>query len=1034
MSAFEVTRIVKEGGPLTKSIKLGVGGEAVSDASACVMSAGVARRHPFDHVGQFADLIASLRSNEAVTLGPMRNDLPDEAAITTKAKLNGGTGIIARTSDFFAYRPGAPAFALVDFDKKGMPPDVAGRIEGRGGLWPSLVSVMPDLERVARVTRPSTSAGLYRRDTGERLRYSGGMHVFICVKDGADIGRFLKTLHARCWLAGLGWLMVGAGGQLLERSIVDRVVGAPERLVFEGTPVLIAPLEQDKECRRPTAVEGEALDTVVACPPLTILEEATLGELRASEKLRLEPDVAKSREAYINRQSRKLAEETGLELGRARRTIERQCKGMLLPDVVLPFDDGELEGKTVADVLADPACFEGATLADPLEGVEYGRCKARIMRRDDGTLWINSFAHGRTVYEMRLDARAAQNILSKATKDEAAETFVQLVLAGDLNEEEIEELRDLAHNKSGINKRTLDKKLKNARQAADAQRTQQERDHRLAERLDPRPQIAAPAKDAEWLPTMTLINEVLANSRAPEPPMRDFDGYVTEVRSRPFQGLHVLTAFSSNYEGVDEAPAPPPEHPLLYRLSETEVSELIERHIEFADKQGRSVHLPDPFVKHYLRRSDEALPIVTGVCTLPLVLPGGEILTGPGLIRRFNTVFRIPGTLTALLPDLKDCTAADVSQAMRFLTHDWLCDVATDYAGRCVLVANALTIIERQILPMRPAFLIGAGKRGGGKTTALNMISHGVLGHPAVAAAWSASEEERRKALFAYFLEGIPMLVWDNIARGTAISCPSIEKSLTAELYSDRLLGVSESKRVPINTVQHFTGNNIAPSGDLSSRVLRVFLDVDRPDPENREFTHPDPIGWTVAHRGEILRALYTLLLGNQNRASTSEGVRETRFKEWYDMVGSAVEFAARIVSEEIDGFVADTLLKCPPAPISFRDLFLGGEAGDEESAGLATLLAMLRAKWGETSFKASDITRHLEPDDGPPQHDAREMHAVLERVGNKALRPVTPTAVSWRLKKLADAPVNVGSETLVLRRDNANRNQSDLFCVKRLS
>ena len=51
----------------------------------------------------------------------------------------------------------------------------------------------------------------------------------------------------------------------------------------------------------------------------------------------------------------------------------------------------------------------GATLADPLEGVGYGTCKAKIMRRADGTLWINSFAHGRTTYDLKLDARTADS-------------------------------------------------------------------------------------------------------------------------------------------------------------------------------------------------------------------------------------------------------------------------------------------------------------------------------------------------------------------------------------------------------------------------------------------------------------------------------------------------------------------------------------------------------------------------------------------------------------------------------------------------
>lgn len=105
---------------------------------------------------------------------------------------------------------------------------------------------------------------------------------------------------------------------------------------------------------------------------------------------------------------------------------------MLLRDVELPFDDPELAGKTVADVLAYPARFEGETLADPLEGVEYGRCKARFMRRVDGAVWINSFAHGRTVYELKLDFSSAKAALEKAGKDEVADLLVRLVLSADL--------------------------------------------------------------------------------------------------------------------------------------------------------------------------------------------------------------------------------------------------------------------------------------------------------------------------------------------------------------------------------------------------------------------------------------------------------------------------------------------------------------------------------------------------------------------------------------------------------------------------
>jgi hypothetical protein len=188
-------------------------------------------------------------------------------------------------------------------------------------------------------------------------------------------------------------MMVGASGQLLERSIVDRVCGSPERLAFEGGGVLIHPIAQDLAARQPIAVEGVTLDTAVACPQLSIVEQAKLSELRAKEKSRLAGESAKAREIFIEQQSRRLTERTGVDLRKARRTIERQCEGVLLPDLPLPFDDKELAGKTVAEVLADPQRFEGATLADPLEGIDYGRSKARVLRRADGMLWINSFAH-----------------------------------------------------------------------------------------------------------------------------------------------------------------------------------------------------------------------------------------------------------------------------------------------------------------------------------------------------------------------------------------------------------------------------------------------------------------------------------------------------------------------------------------------------------------------------------------------------------------------------------------------------------------
>ena len=290
------------------------------------------------------------------------------------------------------------------------------------------------------------------------------------------------------------------------------------------------PLVQDEAARHPLAIEGEALDTVNVCRSLSIVDHARLAELQAKEAARLAPEVAKTKKAFVNRQAEQLTARIGIPLPQATRIIERQCSGILLPDVVLPFDDEELAGATVAHVLADPFRFEGATLADPLEGIDYGRGKAKIMLRADGSPWIHSFAHGRSVYELKLDYRAAEALLNQAAPEDAPDLFVRCVLEGDLEDEEIERLKKRAASLAGSGPKALDVKLRATRKARDQQWAQEQSNQRRAQRQDPRPQISAPPSDAPWLPEMAVLNEVLVKANELEPPMRDIDDVVVQVR------------------------------------------------------------------------------------------------------------------------------------------------------------------------------------------------------------------------------------------------------------------------------------------------------------------------------------------------------------------------------------------------------------------------------------------------------------------------------------------------------------------------
>jgi hypothetical protein len=214
-----------------------------------------------------------------------------------------------------------------------------------------------------------------------------------------DILRFLSDFHDRLWLEGWGWGLVSAAGSFLERALVDRAVASPERLVFEAPPIIEPPLEQAP--RPAVAHEGNILDTKIACPPLTDAEKAAVQKLKEAEERRLLPERREARAKWSADHIKRMTA-SGMPEAEARAQVDRWIDRKELTGLFpLEFDDPKRRGATVADVIAKPDKYVGQTLSDPYEGPGYGRGKAIVYRRDDGSLFINSFAHGGIRYELR---------------------------------------------------------------------------------------------------------------------------------------------------------------------------------------------------------------------------------------------------------------------------------------------------------------------------------------------------------------------------------------------------------------------------------------------------------------------------------------------------------------------------------------------------------------------------------------------------------------------------------------------------------
>ena len=343
---------------------------------------------------------------------------------------------------------------------------------------------------------------------------------------------------------------------------------------------------------------------------------------------------------------------------------------------------------------------------------------------------------------------------------------------------------------------------------------------------------------------------------------------------------------------------PPPEQWVLSTMNEMEVAEMIEKHIEHyaVDKDGnrRPVHLPDAVraAFHEAERSrpadsscdrDVAIVLADG----GLLAPTASIACAASSSSSRTSCARSSRSARTARRRGQGGDGVPVRRVAGRRRHR--------LTGKCIIIAAALTLIERSLLDQRPCFFVTAGRRGGGKTTALTMLIMAVTGMRPAAAAWSTNEEERRKALLAYFLDGVPYILWDNIARGTQISCPHIEKSCTAAYYSDRKLGVSEMVCTAASTIHLFTGNNIGPKGDLASRSLHIRLDVDRADPENRKFRHPTRSAGPRTTASRSWRRSTPSCWAIPQLKATRDAEGKTRFKMWWRLVGSAVENAARL-------------------------------------------------------------------------------------------------------------------------------------------
>jgi hypothetical protein len=211
-------------------------------------------------------------------------------------------------------------------------------------------------------------------------------------------------------------------------------------------------------------------------------------------------------------------------------------------------------------------------------------------------------------------------------------------------------------------------------------------------------------------------------------------------------------------------------------------------------------------------------------------------------------------------------------------------------------------------------------------------------------------------------------------------------------------------------------------------------LAVDRPDPENREFKHPDPIAWTDDHRAELLRAFYAILMGNPTLKLPRNAPMKTRFKVWWRLVGSAVEHAAKLMTDHTEPGAFEPEDRARPVAIAFKDLFLKQDAADDDANDLADVLNILYWEFPTHQFTAAKVAEFINKqkvpvldEDDMPERDSSGNLKFESNLAGATVRDFlypkppagfvpTPKSVGKQLRNHLDEPVPHGQDILTLR------------------
>lgn len=241
----------------------------------------------------------------------------------------------------------------------------------------------------------------------------------------------------------------------------------------------------------------------------------------------------------------------------------------------------------------------------------------------------------------------------------------------------------------------------------------------------------------------------------------------------------------------------------------------------------------------------ESLRPLRAVSHTPVARADGSIMDRPGYD---------PASSMLFLPD-RGLRVPDSHRGMEIVDEMLEGFPFVTVHDRANYLAALLTPLLRQMVPPPyPLIAIGAPQPGSGKGLLARLLR--ILHGGVFRSEMTRDGAELRKQITSILdTTSAPVVTFDNLTG--VLRSPILDGLLTSAEWTDRILGLSEDRRIPNDRLWTITGNNLALGGDLKRRTVWVTIDPKMEHPEQRtEFRHPELAAWVEENRGEVLAAL----------------------------------------------------------------------------------------------------------------------------------------------------------------------------------